>query len=441
MKPFNHLKKVIEDSLNKQTFNLVDIEGEQFKEIVIDNDINYDPVLERNDEISINSDNLIINGNGHSINLNHYSKAFTVSSENVIIKNFNFENGKSSSGGVIENTGLLRIDNCTFTNCKAYNGGAIHNLGVLIVDNSTFENNQSTYHLGNGGAIFSKGFSFIFNSKFKDNHSEYSGGAIFNNKTLAIFDCEFKNNSSRMDGGTIENKGFFSFMGAVNVSSNGWGEIEGRACTIKNCIFEDSESLINSSGDLYMEKCVFRNNKNIIYIHSSLVKIIDCLFEKNHCYLIKNTYSTIIDSIVDIENCDFINNKSGIITKLLGVLSKTQQFEISGDGKHWTLNNCHFENNSSNYIFFHKSCDITLENVSFEGNDFELILKTSTNNDKGILKLNRVSFKEKCEDIISCSCNLEIDECKFQKHHRINEESVFDMYESEKKFLNKINNN
>ena len=116
MKHFTYLKQVIKNALEDENYNEVDFEGTTFKEVIIGRDVNYDKQLENTDSITLNTDNLIINGNGHIVNLNHHSDAFHVAAENVIIKNFNFLNGKGFDGGAIKNTGVLKIDNCTFTN-------------------------------------------------------------------------------------------------------------------------------------------------------------------------------------------------------------------------------------------------------------------------------------------------------------------------------------
>lgn len=446
MKHFDYLKQLIKDAIDDETYNEVEIEGETFKEIILDDNINCDNTMENRKGITLNEDNIIIDGAGHCITLNHNTRVFEVACKNVIIRNFNFKNGKTfGDGGIIHNSGVVKIENCTFKGCEASSGGAIYNKGVLVVSDSSFEDNTATSNFGKGGAICNVHLSMIFNSRFLKNHSDDYGGAIFNGKTLMVDGCFFKRNTARIYGETIKNKGFFSFMDALNVSSEGLDVIAGRTCSITNSTFEDSKHLIRTSSDLNIKNCVFKNSKKILSIHSSMINITDCLFENNCSYLIENTYSTVIHSDVCIKNCDFINNRSKILPEQKNnPYGKTYLFNIKNDRKHWTVENCHFENNAANYIFQCNSADITFENASFEGNDFEsiVIFTTSTyDNENGKLKLKNVSFKEKSEDIISCEENLEIDNCRFQKHHRINNESVFDIYQSEKKFIDRLNGN
>lgn len=432
---FSNLKQHIKNALGEQTYNEVDFEGETYKEITVDDDIFYNRAMDSTSEINIDVEYLIINGDGHDVNLNFESGAFHISSDMVILKNFTFKNGGGIHGGVIHNTGSLRIENCTFFNCKASEGGAIYNEGFLVVDKCSFENNSTSYQLGNGGAILNKFISMIFHSNFINNHSKHYGGAIFSDKHLMIENCIFKRNSASIDGGTIKNKGFLSLDFLFDDSSNKWDIHVSKKCIIKNTLFEDSEGrVIRTSEDLDIKNCTFRRCKDLISIHSSRINITDCLFEYNSSYLIDNTYSTVINSIVSLENCHFINNQSE------SPEFKSNLFNIGPGRKYWKVKKCFFENNASNYLFNCSSINLSLDNVIFEGNDFKVLLRDpSRSNDDAELKLDNVTFNEKLSDIISCCCDLDIHYCKFQKHQKINGESVLDIYESERKFIEKMN--
>lgn len=274
----------------------------------------------------------------------------------------------------------------------------------------------------------------IFNSNFINNHSENNGGAIFSDKFLMVDNCFFKRNSSRSEGGTIKNKGFLSFGIFFEDSSNKWNVNVSKKGIIKNCLFEDSEGrVIRTSEDLDIENCTFRRCKDIISIHSSRINITDCLFENNISYLIDNTYSTAINSIVSLENCNFINNQSE------SPFSTSYLFRIAVKTKNWNVKNCFFENNASNYLFDCSSIHLSLDNVTFEGNNFNFLLRDTSNSNDAEFKLDNVTFNEKSENIISCCCDLQINDCKFLKHQKINGESVLDIYDSERKFIDKLN--
>ena len=85
------------------------------------------------------------------------------------------------------------------------------------------------------------------------------------------------------------------------------------------------------------------------------------------------------------------------------------------------------------------SIHLSLDNVTFEGNNFNFLLRDTSNSNDAEFKLDNVTFNEKSENIISCNCDLQINDCKFLKHQKINGESVLDIYDSERKFIDKLN--
>ena len=439
MKHFSYLKQLINTCICEKTYNEVEFEGETYKEIVIGDDVAYDKLIENAECITIDTDNLIIDGGGHYVDLNHESHAFSILSKNVIIKNFNFTSTKNHlNGGAIHNSGTLRIENCLFMDCEASEGGAIYNNGLLIVAKSTFKNNNTSHISKGGGAICNDYIALVFHCEFINNHARSYGGAIFNTQSLFVSDCTFKNNSSDTGGGTI-NTEYSSFGVKIDDSLKEIIYDFGIECTINDSVFEDSDgSVIKSNSLLDIKNCIFRNCNNILRIEGSTVNINSCLFENNQSYIIENIYSSILHSQVHLDNCDFIANKSDINEILL----KTSMFKVKNSYKHWTVKNCRFINNASNYIFHSNFSDISFENVCFKDNDFEILLYSSTPYDKNnIVKLNNVTFNEKLEDIILCDGNLEINQCRFKKHHKINNERAFDIYESENNFKSKFKDN
>lgn len=74
------------------------------------------------DGILINTDNLVIDGQGHTIDAKGQSRIFYVNSTTVTLKNIIFINGNAfdKSGGAIYGYGdNLRVINCTFINNNA----------------------------------------------------------------------------------------------------------------------------------------------------------------------------------------------------------------------------------------------------------------------------------------------------------------------------------
>ena len=92
--------------------------------------LNHDVVLTRSEAhqfkkgIEIKRDNVVIDGNGHSIDARGKNRIFNVLSKNVVLKNFTFKNGFSEKfGGAVRVAGECKLINCTFENNRAKKGG------------------------------------------------------------------------------------------------------------------------------------------------------------------------------------------------------------------------------------------------------------------------------------------------------------------------------
>ncbi len=121
---------------------------------------------------------LTIDGNGYTIDAKNSGRVFNILSltaKPVTLKNINFINGNSSTGGVIEAVNSkITIENCTFINNTASAGGAIHLLfSQLSIDNSQFVNNSiisdDSLNCGAAICIYGQGDFTISNSVFNDN--------------------------------------------------------------------------------------------------------------------------------------------------------------------------------------------------------------------------------------------------------------------------------
>ena len=229
------------------------------------------------DEITINKA-LTIDGNGHSLNGNKTSRIFYIQSDNVVIKNTNFINGRSEDkagavffsidsdnctivnctfsdnyardeGGAVYGSFLnnVRFINCTFKNNYANSGGSLNWYFGLesSITNCTFLNNSADY----GGAIFCNSHDFdVVNSTFINNTADIYGGSVFwNGYGGKLFNCSFLNNSASV-GGSIY---WFGDEGILTKSSfiNNHGENGGAICwdgfkgTASDCSF------LNNSAD------------------------------------------------------------------------------------------------------------------------------------------------------------------------------------------------
>ena len=379
--------------------NEIEIGGTTFKEFVIASDIAYDKTIDKKSYFQIDEDNLIINGQGHIIDLGEYPLFLKVKSENVIIKDLHVKNANNYLS-VIQNWKSLKIINCSFKNCKAHDGAAIHNEGELIVENTRFENN---YASNSGGAIYNNGKMTVKNSQFIKNTSRLYGGAISNEMKLSIINCLFDENS-----------------GAEIIRSY-------HDCEIENCTFENSVKAIQSQGYLNVANSIFKKCDFAIYMDDGSIE--NCTF-KNGGKILESSKRK---NTIYIKDSNFIHNHCK--EKGLQYLFETFYYFVMHDKTTCHIVNCNFKNNTySKYMFNWNSQEtLYLKNCIFEHNQAS-IFKIN----RGLLKLENVEFRRTRKNVISCEGDLEITNCKFQKHHMINEEKVYDIYKSERKFLKEI---
>lgn len=157
--------------------------------------------------ISIDKE-IIIDGQGHTIDANNYCTIFAIDRPGITLKNIIFRNGHVSddwSGGAIGGGNPdLCVVNCTFENNIATdtdNAGAIAMIGDNIaIINSTFINNEG-YNMGSiriqgSGAIISN-CVFMNNRANTEDDSKTKGGAIsIEGESATITDCVFVNNAA-----------------------------------------------------------------------------------------------------------------------------------------------------------------------------------------------------------------------------------------------------
>ena len=220
-------------------------------EIFLENDYNFGS-YSSGAGISI-SKNLVIDGQGNTIDANNMGRIFSISGYNVTLKNINFKNANygGGAGGAIYFSGTyLTVVNCTFDSNKnsfsSKGGGAIYGAfreKVLInITNSTFTNNSvqnggGALYFDNPSSLSTEYDVYINNCDFIENSagpSGYGGGAIINyrNINLHIDSSRFvANKASGKDGGAIRYSGttyitnseFYS-NSAQHGGAVGWGQ-------------------------------------------------------------------------------------------------------------------------------------------------------------------------------------------------------------------------
>lgn len=282
------------------------------KEITLDSDI----IISRREEkkynqgIFIEADDLIIDGNGHTIDAGGLTRIFRVFGRNITIKNMTLKNGFTHHiGAAIQNEGELTVINVNFLDNKTEGeksrGGAIFNMNKLNICNSTLSNNSSYI----GGAIQNEGELNITNSTLSANTSEISGGAIFNNRgELRIKDSTLSDNKVTLgkfadDGGAIWNNHFVEILN----------------CKITNNY--SPETIIYNKDSLLIHNTIFNHNQSK--------------------FLLWN-----IKGNMSIFNGEFIENN-------------IENSIIENQGLSCTLNETIFENNVS-YKHITNSSDLTL---------------------------------------------------------------------------------
>jgi CSLREA domain-containing protein len=159
---------------------------------------------------------LTIDGTGESISISGNSVTGILSVDadaSLSLNDLTITDGSASSGGGVDNEGMLFVDNTTFSGntTTSANGGAILNDGTLVVTNSTFSGN-SVVSGASGGAVYNdaSASAAILNSTFSTNQAPAGfGGALSNAGTLlSITNTTFSGNtSSAAEGGAINNAG------------------------------------------------------------------------------------------------------------------------------------------------------------------------------------------------------------------------------------------
>ena len=233
-------------------------------------DIANDEQLYFPDGINFNRDNLIFNGNGHTIDALRMRNIFTLAGNDIIFRNVNLENGfsKLSNGAAISmKEGFLKIYEVEFRDNAAYNGGAISIKDASVsIDSSIFRHNAANaikFETG-GGAIYNENGSLsIIDTLFISNSSLWGeGGAILNKSgALSLNNCDFTDNRSVKNGNDISNydslricKCSFESDKANNSNSDS-GEITN----------SNLGSKINNSNSDSGEISIFNNNLSKLY--------------------------------------------------------------------------------------------------------------------------------------------------------------------------------
>ena len=309
---------------------------------------------ELNTGILIDKSDIVINGNGHTIDGSNQSRIFNITGKNVTITNLNFVNGNSNSndGGAIFNNknNTLTISNCTFNANTAGNGGGIFTNSDLNVTNSTFNNLNSK----SGSAICAQADITIKDSTFEDLTAKETGGAIFSSNITNITNCHFRNTDANWGGGVYAN----------------------HTLNINDSTFTDSDAkyapAIYAQGNVSVKECSFEN------LHANetagAVGLRELKYgEINKCTF-KNTSSIRNGGALEID--DNINTSEGVHisnSKFLNSQGSYGGAVIQTSG-HLRIENSIFGNNTAIYdggAIYASILDFNITNCTFESNKLE----------------------------------------------------------------------
>ena len=295
--------------------------------------------------ILLDIDNLVIDGDGHTVDGGGKSRIFTVTGNNITIKNITFKNGQSyrnydsplnNNGGAIRinhNKNII-IENCKFiNNSSEEKGGAIDNSGQLTITQSTFNKNMSV----NSGTIYNDEKLIITDSTFKANISADNGGAIDNTGELTITKSIFNENNSSKNGGAIDNTGELTIShsslckntaqigGAINCKGN---------LSISDTIFNENISKIQGGA-------IFHQDDKISEMSApKMLKISKSTFCKNASEKSGGAISAYESFLIIMEskflqntvkwNGGAINNEYGSLKILKSKFTKNNAYEEGG---------------------------------------------------------------------------------------------------------------
>lgn len=335
-----------------------DLKNAKEGKITLTKDYKFDASTDNSLKTGIEIDNIVINGNNHTIDGSNLARIFTQYSGSVTLNDIKFVNGyvgdKANGAAYLLTTGTLTVNNCLFENNSAgrhggaigvtsiyqsnpvsvknsvfrnnsakFNGGSVY-ARELLVEDSLFENNKiltrssSEWTLieqkGLGGAVFSHD-GRIKNSLFKSNRVlnsgyyqiEEGGGAITSIGSLIVDNSTFIDNTA-LKGGAIfgiaqfdsdlvakNNVTVINSMFMENVAQSGGAICSNFNVTVDNSLFDNNTANGYGGGAI---STGFKSNENL-FKNSN--------FTNNLAF---NYGGAISSSHSKVENCLFENNEA-----------------------------------------------------------------------------------------------------------------------------------
>ena len=338
--------------------------------IVLDSDVTYDSSVDSIGGVVIGKD-VTINGNGHTIDGKSKTRIFKVATgKTLTLTNINFVNGYMANdyGGVILNSGTIKISNCNFTGCKVVgskaSGGAISGSGSGTISKCIFDKCSATYY---GGAVNSNKLVFKY-CNFTNNVAS-NGGAL--GGTVYIYNCFFKNckatataNSKNDDNGggacngaipKVESSVFINCKAPKGYGGALRGETNAVDCEFTGCSAKEGGAIrgISTVTGCTFKNCVASSQMGgAVFTQQSTIKkcnFIGCSATKS------NAGAVFVGGKVNVVSCKFINCSA----------PKASGGAVYGNG---VINKCTFEGNSAKYGGAVSSYSVTVKSSTFTKN-------------------------------------------------------------------------
>ena len=340
--------------------------------------------------VGLSADDLVINGNGHTIDACGETQLLYSHGNNVTLKNITLKNGYSEkSGGAIFNDGVLQLVNCRLeNNISRFDGGAIDNNGYVMISGSEFSNNKTM-----GNIIKNDGILDIYGSNFKDNLSRH----IISNhegKNLYLFNCEFSDNctvdaiiqndgkSMTADGITFKNNSF-KRDSAIGICNNGISDL-------KNHLICDGDIRILNNGKIRLQDTLKDAESHIENKGTITITVFD-EDRFDFSYLDKKIHESDSKEILLEHDISFEDNEIDFYEG--GIELDIDGLVIDGGGKS-------IDGRDLSRIFIVTARNITLKNITFKNGHSHESMFNRLNESGGALRINK-------------GVNVSIENCSF----------------------------
>ena len=350
--------------------------------------IDFDNITEG---INISVDNVVIDGNGSTIDAQGMSRIFNITGANVTIKNINFVNGSAVDGGAINwigDNGTLTSSNFT-SNVATSTGGAISWIG----DNGTLIGSNFTSNVANNGGAVSwvADNATLFNCNFTNNTGTSNIALSFISDNANLSYCTFSNNFNTVSTGlgvvgvsgfnsTYEHLNFYNntLSGSTVLGAYGDGTNESNS-TINTIVFKDNVVKTNVAGITINDVINFKII-NVEFINNTATgNAIVQVYNSNNVSI---TDSQFEDNVVGGNGIIFINAAHNI-TVMDSVFTNNTVKSSTGiihvTGVNHTIEECAFTDNNVTYDIYNQGnlslTHNTLRNLIYDDN----VIRSPTN--------------------------------------------------------------